>query len=303
MITTEVTTICNFGSLEVEPIKNDFGFYQDNITICLKCMDDVPSVTKTYVDDVQYVKKTMADTSTKTNNSGYNAGGGIGLEGGIGLGGMLRAEAHGHGEANYVHRRGGSAAHGNIGEISFRQLDSFFVHDRGSNDKLQYNFLYPQNVLQEIASDWSDFKTENTFRPTIVGNWENLNENEKNKYIFHVKRHIISKANLRKSFKLVGDPPYIQKHFEVNFDKSTDTHEPISDTRGPIDDTRVTINDTNEDTTKVPPLTIQCYEVTLWVNHKMNELHHKVTTMSLSENNMTIPGVMGIEKRSTSHTT
>jgi hypothetical protein len=282
MITTKIITVCDFGSLE-EPIKNDFGFYQDNITICLKCMDDVVlNVTETNVQDVQYVKKTMADTSTTTKNSGYNVG--------PTLGGTLQINYHveAHADVNFVYKKSGGAsnAHGSTGEISFRQLDCFFVHDEGSNNKLQYNFRYPQNVLQEIASsDLSDFKANDTFRPIIVGNWENLNENETNEYVFNVKRHIISEANLRDSFKFVGNPPLTQKYFVVNFNKSTDT--------------RVPINDTTED----PPLTIQCYEVTLWVNHKMNNLPHKVPTMSLSENNMTIPRVMGIEKRSTSHTT
>jgi hypothetical protein len=74
MIMSEVATPCDFGRMKDEAIKNGFSFYQDNITISLNCKDedrDAARVIERHVQNVEYVKKTMVDTSTTINNSGH----------------------------------------------------------------------------------------------------------------------------------------------------------------------------------------------------------------------------------------
>jgi hypothetical protein len=180
---------------------------------------------------------------------------------------MRYCPVHLQGNYGYTSSEGVNLARGSTSEIPFTQLDYFFVNDRSISKELRFDFQYPQHILQEIASnDLSEIKTENTFRPTILGNWVDLNINEGSPYVFRVQRHIVSKSHLKTSFKHVGNPP--QKHYEVNFDNSMDT--------------RMDIDGRSE----VHPLTTQHYEVKLKVNHAMTHMRHKVKTLLLSENNM-----------------
>jgi hypothetical protein len=278
---SEAATTCDFGRMESEDTKNGFGFYQDNITISLECKDgDAARGTERRVQNVETVKKTMADTSTTITNSWHQ------FASKIGLGPLIHFFLRFQGGYGYSRSSGVNLAHGNTHEIPFSQLGCFFVHDKSIPQELRFNFQYPQNVLQEIASsDLSEIKTQNTFEPRILGNWVDLNMNERNEYVFRVERHIVSKEHLRSSLKHIGDPPFTRKHYEINFDRSTDTHVPI------------------DEGIEVPPLTMQCYEVTLWINHAMSNLPRKNTMTSLSEKNMIIKDVMGISKCSISKTT
>ncbi len=127
--------------------------------------------------------------------------------------------------------------------------------------------------MQEIASsDLLEIKTENTFGPTILGNWVNLNMNEESPYVFRVVWHIVSKKYLRTSLKHVRDP--LQKHYEINFDRSIDTH--------------VAIDEGSE----VHPLTKHLYKVKLKVNHAMTRMLRKVKTILLLDNIKIIKDVM-----------
>jgi hypothetical protein len=209
MIMSETETSCNFGEMEDEAIENGFGFYQDDITISLKCKDedlDAASVSEPRVQDVEDVKKTMTDTSTTTNNSGHQ----IGCEFGVVAMPYTIHDYPPHAQGTYCYTSSGGTnfTQGSNHDVPFAQLHCYHVNDRCISKNLKYNFRYPQHILQQIASsDLSEIKTENTFRATIVGNWVNLNH-KMSPYVFSVKRHIISKENLRGSKKLVGNPPH-----------------------------------------------------------------------------------------------
>jgi hypothetical protein len=266
MIMSETETSCNFGEMEDEAIENGFGFYQDDITISLKCKDedlDAASVSEPRVQDVEDVKKTMTDTSTTNNNLGHQ----IGFE--IGVVAMPYTihdyPPHAQGTYCYTSSGGTNFTQGSNYDVPFIQLHCYHVNDQYTSTNLKYKFRYPQHILQQIASsDLSEIKTENTFRATIVGNWVNLNH-KMSPYVFSVKRHIISKEKLRGSKKHVGNPPHTQIQYEVKYDRSTDTQ-----------------------------VTKQYYEVALKVNHAMTHMPRKVKTMELSESNkiFEIKGVM-----------
>jgi len=75
MIRSEITTSCDFGRME--NTENCFGFYQDNITISLSCVDENPNpatVTEPQAQNAEVVKKIMTDTSTTINNSRHHIG-------------------------------------------------------------------------------------------------------------------------------------------------------------------------------------------------------------------------------------
>ncbi|KAH8952745.1 hypothetical protein BDL97_09G100400 [Sphagnum fallax] len=257
MIMSETETSCNFGEMEDEAIENGFGFYQDDITISLKCKDedlDAASVSKPRVQDVEDVKKTMTDTSTTNNNLGHQIGCEIGV---VAMPYTIHDyPPHAQGTYCYTSSGGTNFTQGNNYDVPFVQLHCYYVNDRCISKNLKYNFQYPQHILQQIASsDLSEIKIENTFQATIVGNWVNLNH-KMSPYVFSVKRHIVSKEKLRGSKKYVGNPPHTRIKYEVRYDRSIDTQ-----------------------------VTKQYYEVALKVNHAMTHIPRKVNTMSLSESN------------------
>ncbi len=117
-----------------------------------------------------------------------------------------------------------------------------------------------------------------------MGNWVNSNMKEESPYVFHVTQYIVSKKHLRTSLKHVGDPPLTRKHYEINFDRSIDTHVPID--KG----------------SEVHPLAKQHYKVELKVNHAMTHMPHKVKTIILTDSDKIIKYVMEMSPSTTNTT-
>jgi hypothetical protein len=284
MIDVEPTTQCNFGEMQIGATETRSGFYQDKITISLNCTDaeeGAATVTKPRVQNVENVKKTIVDTSTKIHYSTHE------LE----LGGELELDAtplphnpshnpslHAHGKYSYAWTGGDNLGHGNTQEIYFSQLDCFFVDDHSTQKILKYNFQYPQEVLQDIAlGDSSKITTEKTFWPTIESNWVNLNMNEDSPYIFSVERHFVSKEHLKSSLKLEGNPPFTQKRYEVNFNETRQPDRSMT-TQFPSD-THLTIGEGSE-----ARVIKQSYKVDLKVNHAMTHMPFNAKVISLRHN-------------------
>ncbi len=275
MIDVEAETQCNFGKMQIGAPRNGLGYYQDNITISLDCIDegyDGARVRKTHVQHVENVKKTITVASTAIHSSTHEVGGRLELDAT-----RLPHDLALHAEAKYKYAwtGGDNRAHGNTQEICFSQLDCFFVDDHSMESELRYNFRYPQEVLQDIAlGDSSKIKTDKTFRPTIVSNWANLNMNDESPYIFNVERHIVSKNHLKKSFKCEGEPPFTQKHYEVSFNEigPPDT----SMITQSLSDIRLNTNEGSE-----VPVIKQCYKVNFKVNHAMTHIRHKTEVTHL----------------------
>jgi hypothetical protein len=280
-IDVEAKTQCNFGKMQIGVTKNGLGFYQDNITISLDCIDeeeDAATVTKAHVQNAKNVKKTIVDTSTTMHYSTHQVGGELELDAT-----PLRHNLplHARGKYNYAWTGGDNLAHGNTQEMYFSQLDCFFVDDHSIESEWRYNFRYPQEVLQDIAlGDSSKIKTEKTFWPTIVSNWGNLNMNVQSPYIFSVERHIVSKEHLKRSLKCEGNPPFTQSRYEVSF----------NETRQLDTDIHLTINEGSEVT-----VIKQCYKVNLKVNHAMTHILYKAKVIPLCHNDtnpMIVEGVI-----------
>jgi hypothetical protein len=269
-INVEAETQCNFGKSQIGAIENGLGYYQDNITISLDCTDgeeDAATVTKAHVQNVENVKKTIVDTSTKIHTSTHKVGGEVELDGTLFGNLSLRGQANGSG----AWTKGDNPTHGNTQEICFSQLDHFFVDDHSTQSELRYNFHYPQEVLQDIAlGDSSKIKTEKTFCPTIVSNWENLNTNDRSPYIFCVERYIVFKEHLKRILECEGNLPFTQKRYEASLN-DTDIHLTIDEGRKVFK---------------------QCYKVDLKVNHAMTDIPAKAEMRRLCHSDSPIVGVM-----------
>jgi hypothetical protein len=151
-IMSKTETSCNFGEMEDDATENGFGFYQNNITISLKCKDNDPDaarVRQPCVQDVENVKKTMTDTSTTIENSGHQMGCEIG---GVAMPHYIHNfPLHAQGTYGYTNSRGTNFTQGHNHDVPFVQFRCYHVNDRCTSKELKYNFQYPQHVLQQIA--------------------------------------------------------------------------------------------------------------------------------------------------------
>ncbi len=149
---SKTETSCNFGEMEDDATENGFGFYQNNITISLKCKDNDPDaarVRQPCVQDVENVKKTMTDTSTTIENSGHQMGCEIG---GVAMPHYIHNfPLHAQGTYGYTNSRGTNFTQGHNHDVPFVQFRCYHVNDRCTSKELKYNFQYPQHVLQQIA--------------------------------------------------------------------------------------------------------------------------------------------------------
>jgi len=207
-ITTTLILTCDLGEgggPTVNP--RNLGYFQDNITISLHCeMDRAATLFSRRVQNVEIVKK----TTTTNASSSYKWG----CKGEI-LVPFLGIQAGG-GDGQTT-ERGSSFAD----EISVPQLSSFYITSKCRGSSLVYNFLYPEEVQAHIADDKKGPKElitsaiGGTFEPTIVGEWDGLDQSRKCNYIFKTQRDIISIEGLRQSHGSGQEPECNKQRYEL----------------------------------------------------------------------------------------
>ncbi len=206
-ITTTLNSQCNLGKgggSNVNP--RNLGYFQDNITISLNCKKDrAATLSSPRVADVEIVKKTITSNISSSSRREYKAE--------IGVQWLVSAQAGGSHDGTT--ERGSSSAL----EISTTQLSSFHVNPRNSGGSLVYNFLYPEEVEACIADAQHGPRQlialgiGGTFAPTIMGEWDALDESRRCKYRFKTQRDISSIESLRQSRG--RDPQCIQQRYKV----------------------------------------------------------------------------------------
>ncbi len=205
-ITTTLNSQCNLGKdggSNVNP--RNLGYLQDNITISLNCCVDRATLSSPRVADVEIVKKTITSNISSSSRREYKAE--------IGVQSLVSAQAGGSQDGTT--ERGSSSAL----EISTTQLSSFLVIPRNGGGSLVYNFLYPEEVEACIADAQQGprqliaFGIGGTFAPTIIGEWDALDESRRCEYTFKTQRDISSIESLRLSRG--RDPQCIQQQYKV----------------------------------------------------------------------------------------
>ncbi|KAH9555449.1 hypothetical protein CY35_08G114700 [Sphagnum magellanicum] len=192
------------GGSNVNP--RNLGYLQDNITISLNCKKDrAATLSSPRVADVENVKKTITSNISSLSRREYKAE--------IGVQWLVSAQAGGSQDGTT--ERGSSSAL----EISTTQLSSFHVNPRNRGGSLVYNFLYPEEVEACIADAQQGPRQlialgiGGTFAPTIIGEWDALDESRRCKYRFKTQRDISSIESLRQSRG--RDPECIQQRYKV----------------------------------------------------------------------------------------
>jgi hypothetical protein len=106
-------------------------------------------------------------------------------------------------------------------EISVPQLSSYYVTSKCRGSSLVYNFLYPQEVKAHIADDTKGPRElitsaiGGTFEPTIVGEWDGLDQSKKCNYIFKTERDITSIEGERQSHGSQQELECIKQRYEL----------------------------------------------------------------------------------------
>jgi len=168
-ITTTLISTCDLGEgggPTVNP--GNLGYFQDNITISLHYeIDRAETLFSRRVESVEIVKK----TTTTNASSSYKWG----CKGEIFVPFLGIQAGGGDGQTT---ERGSSFAD----EISVPQLSSFHITSKCRGSSLVYNFLYPEEVQACIADDKKGPRElitsaiGGTFEPTIVGEWDGLDQ-------------------------------------------------------------------------------------------------------------------------------
>ncbi|KAH8955127.1 hypothetical protein BDL97_08G118600 [Sphagnum fallax] len=208
-ITTTLILTCDLGEgggPDVNPWK--LGYFQDNITISLRCeMDRAATVLSRRVENVENVKK----TTTTNASSSYKWG----CKGEIHVPFLGIQAGGGDGQTN---ERGSSFAHETPGGT---QLSRFHVTSKCRGSSLVYKFLYPKEVQADIADEKQGprelitSEIGGTFEPTIVGEWDGLDQSKKCSYIFKTERDITSIEGLRQSHGSGKEPECIKQRYEL----------------------------------------------------------------------------------------
>ncbi|CAK9277910.1 unnamed protein product [Sphagnum jensenii] len=206
-ITTTLRTQCNLGKgggLNGTP--SNLGYFQDNITISLTCEKErAATLSSSKVEAVKVAKRTITNNnSTSLAREGSGQVAVFGFQVGGCYGGTTET---GYSTAD---------------EMEIEWLDGgFCVHLIELAQSLDYKFSYPK-VMKDIIADHHlgqrdllDLKIGDTVRPTIIGEWDALDESRKCKYNFETTRDITSIKDLRQSHGSGEELQYIPQQYVV----------------------------------------------------------------------------------------
>ncbi len=215
-ITTTTKTRCHLGGGEPKYRELDCGYYQDNITISLKCeKEDAARLSSSEVTAIVSTKQTAVETFTDSSSLARQTGGQIGGQVQIPVVGIgFQAQ----GNMNVTSTIGGSSSLAESEEISNTQLAGFFVNPADRKGSQEYNFLYRTDVLRLINNPAKFISAGicRTLSLTIVGEWDALDMDDACLYNFKTERDLMSVGDLMQSFA-AWKVPYMRQRYQVPF--------------------------------------------------------------------------------------
>ncbi len=219
-ITTITETACDLDGAQLQLHEDwDLGYYHDNITISLTCLDrQAVRVSPGTVVAMDVMKRTMTETSTGSTSRANQVSGqasvqvqipvvpiGIQVQGTLGVTDTIED----------------SRARAVTTESSETQFGGFYVNQIGGACSLAFNFLYPEAIDDVIASGERQFihaGISKTLWPSIIGEWIPLDTAEACEYTFKTDRNIYSIRSVRRSIERRKEPIlFMQQKYEVPF--------------------------------------------------------------------------------------
>ncbi len=217
-ITTTTKTRCHLGGGEPKYPELDCGYYQNNITISLKCeKKDAATLSSSGVTAIVSTKQTTVETFTGSSSLARQTGGQIGGQVQIPVVGIgFQAQ----GNMNVTSTIGGSSSLAESEEISNTQLAGFFVNPADLEGSQVYNFLYCIDALRRLKeTSPGKFVSAGicrTLLPTIVGEWDALDMDDACLYNFKTERNLMSIGDLMQS-SVAWKVPYMSQRYQVPF--------------------------------------------------------------------------------------
>jgi len=247
-ITTTTKTQCNLGGGQLKFHENlDLGYYHNNITISLTCEKNLAArLLSGTLTPIDLTKSSMTETFTSSRSIANQMSSQANVQFEIPLVGVGTQVQRNLG---VIDMSGDSHATAVTTESSNTQFAGFLVNPNECQSSLNFNFLYPVEICEEIKKNCSQFMhagINKTFWPTIVGEWVPLDMEQSCLYKFKTERDITSIGSLRRSTAKGEMPSFMQ----------------------------------------------QRYEVSMFINHSMNHIHHYGTTTLQEPGRQSVPEVL-----------
>jgi len=219
LLTTTTSTMCSLGK-GAAPMLNEgqyLGYYQDNITIDLSCIEE----NATKVLSRKVVKEgNNATTTSRTRTISSSVVHELGLNCDVPLVPSWLQFQEGFHVANKKEHNDSLA---NSIDVTTNQVGGFDIFDNTQESSLNHNFLFPRcnDVLNDLNQGKDDRKRVinsaicQTFWPIIVGEWGRLNDNEACPYVFTTNRNLTSIEDLKRSTQEGMELCYLEQHYEV----------------------------------------------------------------------------------------
>ncbi|CAM6035268.1 unnamed protein product [Sphagnum compactum] len=217
LLSTATSTMCSLGK-GAAPMLNEgqyLGYYQDNITIDLSCIEE--NATKVLSRKV-LKEGDNATTILKTTTTSKSVGHEIGLSCEVPLlpswlkiqGGLAKKKELSDSLARSI-------------DVTTNQVGGFDLSDNTQESSLNHKFLFPR--CNDVLSDLNQGKDGRkrvinsaicqTFWPIIIGEWGRLNNNEACPYVFTASRDLTSIEDLKRSTQEGMERCYLEQHYEV----------------------------------------------------------------------------------------
>lgn len=219
LLTTTTSTMCSLGK-GAAPTLNEgqyLGYYQDNITIDLSCIEE--NATKVLSRKV-LKEGNNATTISKTRIISNFVVHEFGLNCEVPF---VPSWLQFQGGFNVANKKEYNDSLANSIDVTANQVGGFDISDNTQESSLNHNFLFPRcnDVLNDLNQSKDGRKRVinsaicQTFWPIIIGEWGRLNDNEACPYVFTANQNLISIQDLKRSTQEGMELCYLEQHYEV----------------------------------------------------------------------------------------
>jgi len=218
-ITTTTQTACDLGGGQLQLHEDwNLGYYHDNITISLTCVDrQAVRVSPGTVVAMDVMKRTMTETFTGSTSRANQVSNQTSVQVQMPVAPIgIQAQ----GTLDVTDTIADSRALAVTIESSDTQFAGFNVNQTGCAGSLAFNFLYPEEIVHVMARGQRQFINAGISKilwPSIIGKWIPLDREEARFYSFETYRNIYSIRSLRMSHAKREEPMFMQQKYGVFF--------------------------------------------------------------------------------------
>ncbi len=217
-ITTIIETACDLDGAQLQLHEDwNLGYYHDNITISLTCLDpQAVRVSPGTVVAMDVMKRTMTGTSTGSTSRANQVSGQASVQVPV-----VPIGIQAQGTLGVTDTIADSRARAVTTESSDTQFGGFYVNQIGGACFLAFNFLYPEAIDDVMDSGERQFihaGISKTLWSSIIGEWIPLDTADACGYTFKTDRNIYSIRNVRRSIERRKEPIlFMQQKYKVLF--------------------------------------------------------------------------------------